>query len=163
MRFIFSLNQIILVNALVSLPHFCKFQKAFQRLLPTCRSRDYKILILDSIGHYTQPKHSDENVKKKKKNNAWLESLNSLSIGKQHLNWWLVADKAACQHSRAHEWMTILGVERMPACSSFCPRSLNTLLKGTWHFKVKEIIQTHPIAMGSGQGWQGLLWCCHRM
>lgn len=59
--------------------------------------------------------------------------------------------------------MTILGVERMLACSSFCPGSLNTLLKGTWHFKVREITQTHPIAMGSGHGWQGLLWCCYWM
>lgn len=54
--------------------------------------------------------------------------------------------------------MTILGAEsqwevRLRAC--FCLQSLNTLFKGTWHVKVMEITQTHPIANKWGQGTAG--------
>lgn len=54
--------------------------------------------------------------------------------------------------------MTILGAEfQQKVClrACFCLWSLNALFKGTWHVKVMEITQTHPMANKWGQGMAG--------
>lgn len=54
--------------------------------------------------------------------------------------------------------MTILGAQfQWEVCgrACFCLWSLNTLFKGTWHVKVVEITQTHPMANKWGQAMAG--------
>lgn len=97
-------------------------------------------------------KYFDENIK----TCSWQNSLKILSDWRHIQNdWrWRMKPPVSKQKQSVQGRLALLGAKfqwKLCQHACFCCWSLSTLSKGTWHVKMMEITQTHPITNKWGQ------------